>query len=113
REAGEAGAAFEVLPRGAATALMGDLQAISVAWLDAHAGGEKGFSLGGFTPRYVAEFPVAVVRVDGRIVAFATLWTTAGRAAFSMDLMRYGEEAPKNIMDYLFVELLLWGQAEG
>ncbi|HYD46356.1 MAG TPA: bifunctional lysylphosphatidylglycerol flippase/synthetase MprF [Phenylobacterium sp.] len=113
RKAGEAGAAFEVAPREAVPALMDDLERISDAWLGMHAGGEKGFSMGGFEPRYVAEFPVAVVRVDGRIVAFATLWTTAGKAAFSMDLMRYGEEAPKNIMDYLFVELLLWGQAEG
>jgi phosphatidylglycerol lysyltransferase len=30
-----------------------------------------------------------------------------------MDLMRYGADAPKNVMDFLFVELLLWGQAEG
>jgi lysylphosphatidylglycerol synthetase-like protein (DUF2156 family) len=45
-----------------------------------HAGGEKSFSMGGFDPRYVAEFPVAVVRVEeGKIVAFATLWTTASQ----------------------------------
>jgi phosphatidylglycerol lysyltransferase len=46
-------------------------------------------------------------------VAFATLWTTAARSAYSMDLMRYSDEAPKNIMDYLFVELIAWGQAQG
>jgi lysylphosphatidylglycerol synthetase-like protein (DUF2156 family) len=27
--------------------------------------------------------------------------------------MRYAPDAPHNIMDYLFVELLLWGKAEG
>ena len=46
-------------------------------------------------------------------MAFATLWTTAARSAFSMDLMRYADEAPKNIMDYLFVELLNWGREQG
>ncbi len=27
--------------------------------------------------------------------------------------MRYSEAAPKNVMDFLFVELFAWGQAEG
>ena len=30
-----------------------------------------------------------------------------------MDLMRYGPDAPKNIMDFLFVELLEWGKGQG
>lgn len=114
RKAGEGGAAFEVLPVGAANAIMDELKAISDSWLGHHAGGEKSFSMGGFDPRYVAEFPVAVVRgEEGKIVAFATLWLTASKTAFSMDLMRYSDEAPKNVMDYLFVELLQWGKDEG
>ena len=113
RKAGEGGAAFEVLPVGAAVGVMDELKAISDAWLSHHAGGEKSFSMGGFDPRYVAEFPVAVVRSEDKIVAFATLWLTVSRTAFSMDLMRYSDEAPKNVMDYLFVELLQWGKDEG
>ncbi len=114
RKAGEGGAAFEVLPVGAAVGIMDELRAISDAWLSHHAGGEKSFSMGGFDPRYVAEFPVAVVRgEEGKIVAFATLWLTACKTSFSMDLMRYSDEAPKNVMDYLFVELLQWGKDEG
>ncbi|USQ97728.1 phosphatidylglycerol lysyltransferase domain-containing protein [Caulobacter sp. RL271] len=114
RKAGEGGAAFEILPVGAALEIMGELRAISDAWLSHHAGGEKSFSMGGFDPRYVAEFPVAVVRgEEGKIVAFATLWLTACKTSFSMDLMRYSDEAPKNVMDYLFVELLQWGKDEG
>jgi phosphatidylglycerol lysyltransferase len=113
RKAAEEGATFEVVQGEALAAAMPALQAISDQWLAHHAGGEKTFSMGAFTPAYVAEFPVAVVRQDGRPVAFATLWTTAGRSSFSMDLMRYSDEAPKNIMDYLFVELIAWGRAEG
>jgi phosphatidylglycerol lysyltransferase len=113
RKAAEEGATFEVLQGAAVDAVMDDLQAISDAWLSSHAGGEKGFSMGGFTPGYVSEFPVALVRVDGRPMAFASLWTTAERGSFSMDLMRYAEEAPKNIMDYLFVELIAWGRSQG
>lgn len=113
RKAVEEGASFEVLQGEGVRALTAELQAISDSWLAHHAGGEKGFSMGGFTAAYVAEFPVALARFAGRPVAFATLWTTADRGAFSMDLMRYADEAPKNIMDYLFVELLDWGRAQG
>jgi lysylphosphatidylglycerol synthetase-like protein (DUF2156 family) len=113
RKAAEEGATFEVVEGAALIPLIPALQAISDAWLAHHAGGEKGFTMGNFTAHYVAEFPVALVRQDGGPVAFATLWTTASRGAFSMDLMRYADAAPKNIMDYLFVELIGWGRAQG
>ncbi len=113
RKAAEAGAMFEVIPLDGVERIMPDLKRVSDEWLRRHAGGDKSFSMGGFEPRYVAEFPCAVVRVDGRIVAFATLWTTPDLSEFSMDLMRYGEGAPKNIMDFLFVELFHWGAAKG
>lgn len=113
RKAAEAGASFEVIPPQAAAEAMPRLKDVSDRWLATHAGGEKGFSLGGFKPRYVQELPVAVVRFEGRIIAFATIWTTASRAAFSMDLMRYVDEGPKNIMDFLFVELFEWGRGQG
>ena len=113
RKAREAGAVFEVIPAEHVGEIIDRLKAISDDWLKTHAGGDKTFSMGGFEPRYVAEFPVAVVRVEGQIVAFANLWTTPDRSEFSMDLMRYSAEAPKNIMDFLFVELFQWGLGEG
>jgi len=113
RKAGETGAAFEVLDPQDAEREMDALRAISDHWLANHAGGDKAFSMGGFEARYVAEFPCAVVRVDGKIAAFATIWTTNDRSSFSMDLMRYDDDAPKNVMDYLFVELLHWGRSQG
>jgi phosphatidylglycerol lysyltransferase len=113
RRAGEAGATFEVVEAGAVAPLIPEMKRISDAWLEKHAGGEKRFTLGAFDARYVAEFPCALVRTEGRVVAFATLWPTPDRRAFSMDLMRYAEDAPKNVMDFLFVELLLWGKAQG
>jgi phosphatidylglycerol lysyltransferase len=113
RKAAEEGATFQVLKGDEVRALMPTLRAISDDWLARHAGGEKGFSMGGFAEPYVAEFPVAVVFWHGQPVAFATLWVTARKSSFSMDLMRYGEAAPRNVMDYLFVELIEWGRAEG
>ena len=113
RRAGDDGAVFEVIPPAEVAALMPDLKRISDSWLEGHAGGEKGFALGGFHERYVQEFPVALVRWEGRIIAFATLWTVTSRSAFSIDLMRYVPEGPPRIMDFLFVELINWGRAQG
>jgi len=113
RRAGEDGATFEIVEPADIPPLMPELKRISDAWLATHAGGEKGFSLGGFVPRYVQEFPIAVVRWEGRIIAFATLWPTASRTAFSIDLMRFIPEGPPRIMDFLFVELINWGRSQG
>ena len=68
RKTGECGACFEVVPVGVPPGLYEELQAVSDQWLAHHAGGEKTFSLGGFEPAYIAEFPIAVVRVDGDVV---------------------------------------------
>lgn len=113
RKAAEEGATFEVVPPERVPPLIPALREVSDAWLAGQAGGEKGFSLGGFQPSYVAELPVAVVRWEGRIIAFATIWTVASKTAFSIDLMRYVDLGPRNIMDYLFVELMEWGRARG
>jgi glycosyltransferase 2 family protein len=113
RKAGEEGATFEVVPPDQVAPLIPELRRISDQWLAHHAGGEKSFTMGGFQDRYVAEFPIALVRDHGRPVAFANVWATAARTSFSMDLMRYADEAPKNIMDYLFVELIEWGRQQG
>ena len=113
RQVRDAGAAFEVLPPGGADSILPELSAISEEWLARQSGGDKSFALGGFNPRYLREFPVAIARWEGRIVAFANLWPTASRDAFSIDLMRYGWAAPKRIMDFLFVELISWGRDQG
>jgi phosphatidylglycerol lysyltransferase len=113
RKTGEEGASFDVLDPDRVCAAMDELRGVSDAWLAHHSGDEKSFSLGHFDPAYVAEFPVAVARVGGRVVAFATLWTTAQKSAFSIDLMRYADDAPKDVMDFLFVELIAWGAAQG
>ncbi|HEV2366257.1 MAG TPA: GNAT family N-acetyltransferase [Caulobacteraceae bacterium] len=113
RKAGEGGARFEVVAPGGCATLGSELRRVSDEWLARHAGGEKSFSLGRFDEAYVRQFPVALVRVGGRLMAFATLWTTAAKSCFSIDLMRYGEGAANNVMDFLFVELLRWGASEG
>jgi len=104
---------FRVIPAEHVGCVMEQLRAISNDWLARQSGSEKGFSLGFFEPEYISRFPVGIVEQDGRIVAFATLWPGARCTELSVDLMRYDHAAPKDIMDALFVHLMLWGKAQG
>jgi phosphatidylglycerol lysyltransferase len=113
RRAQRDGASFEVVAPEGVDALMPALQRISDAWLTSKSTGEKRFSMGAFTPAYLRQFPLAVVRSQGEPAAFANLWTTGTRAELSVDLMRFDPDAPRSAMDYLFIELMLWGRAQG
>jgi phosphatidylglycerol lysyltransferase len=104
---------FEVLPSERVPELLGEMQELSDAWLDQKNAREKRFSLGYFQPDYLCMLPLAVVRQKGHLVAFANVWPGGAREELSIDLMRYGPEAPSGVMDYLFAELMLWGRAEG
>lgn len=57
--------------------------------------------------------PVAVLRKDGRIVAFATVMVTGTMAEATLDLMRFAEDAPRGAMDFLFANLLVEMKARG
>ena len=107
------GLTFRVAPPADVPALIPRLAAISSAWLEDKAGEEKGFSLGSFDPTYLARFAVALVEAEGRIVAFANLWHAPAGRELSVDLMRHLPDAPKGTMDFLFIELFLWGRAQG
>jgi phosphatidylglycerol lysyltransferase len=113
RRAERDGALFEVVPPDEVTTLLPQLRRISDAWLAEKAAGEKRFSVGAFSAPYLSEFHIALVRVAGRPVAFANLWMSGGREELSVDLMRFGADAPRGAMDYLFTELMLWGRAAG
>lgn len=113
RRAQRDGLSFEVVPSVAVPALMDELRQVSDTWLAEKRTREKGFALGYFQPAYLAHFPCALVRFNGRIVAFANVLASADRHELSIDLMRHRSEAPGGIMDYLFTELMLWGAREG
>ncbi|MEE7567625.1 bifunctional lysylphosphatidylglycerol flippase/synthetase MprF, partial [Xanthomonas sp. Kuri4-3] len=106
------GLSFRVLPPGEVAPLLPQLAEVSRQWLDDKAGEEKGFSLGSFDPDYLGRFPVAVVEAEGEIVAFANLWCAPAGGELSVDLMRHSNAAPKGTMDFLFIELFLWGSAQ-
>lgn len=114
RRAERDGCSFDVIPAEEVPALIEPLKSVSDAWLAGKKTREKGFSLGSFRRDYLAQTPVAVIRHAGEIVAFANLWLGGGQEEASPDLMRFDPaKAPSGTMDYLFLECMLWAQAEG
>jgi phosphatidylglycerol lysyltransferase len=113
RRAAREGMSFSVIPASEVAALLPELRAVSDAWLAAKGHGEKTFSLGRFDACYLCRFDCAIIRQAGRIVAFANIWATPNRNELSLDLMRHADATPPGTMDFLFVQLMLWGQAAG
>ena len=68
---------------------------------------EKGFSLGFFDREYLERGACAVVR-RGESSSRCEPLDRRGTRGMSIDLMRHPPDAPKGIMDFLFVELMLW-----
>lgn len=107
------GATFEIVPREGVPALLPELRAISDAWLEEKRTREKHFSIGFYDEHYLRRYAIAIVRHQGRLVAFANLWEGAQREELSIDLMRYVNGGHKGVMDYLFTQLMLWGATQG
>jgi len=107
------GLTFELLNADAVSAVVDELEAVSDTWLSAHQAGEKGFSLGTFDREYVTAGPVAVIRLDGKIVAFASLMTASSNGDAFIDLMRHVPGVHRGMMDLLFVKIMETLKADG
>ncbi len=107
------GCRFLMLDPEGAKARIGELRQISDEWLAEKNTREKGFSLGFFREDTVTRGPVAVVECGGGLVAFASLWVSAGKEELSPDLMRHRKDAPRDVMRYLFEEAMSWGKNQG
>jgi phosphatidylglycerol lysyltransferase len=113
RKAAKEGIEVDIVPAADAVALYPELKAVSDAWMANKKNGEKGFSLGFWSEAYLRHFDMAVVRHAGRIVGFANMWYGADKEEATVDLMRYAPDAPKGVMDALFVRLMLKAKGEG
>jgi phosphatidylglycerol lysyltransferase len=107
------GGSFEIISPEEVPPHLPELERVSNAWLASKHTREKGFSLGFFDPMYLSRFPIAIVRCEGRIVAFANVWLAPAREEISVDLMRHESDAPHGVMEFLFVHLMLWGKERG
>ena len=108
------GLRLEVIAAQDVPALLPKLKSVSDAWLRDKRTREKGFSLGAFDERYLSRTPMAVVWQDDKPVAFANLFLCEdSKEEASVDLMRQLPDGPTGLMDYLFIELMLWAKAQG
>ena len=107
------GCTFEMVMPDALEPLIPELRAVSDEWLVQKQAREKGFSLGFFTEEYVRHYPCAIVRREGRIIAFANAWIGGEHEEVEADLMRYTADAPPGIMRYTLIEMMLWARGEG
>jgi len=107
------GLQFSVIEPEGIPAIMNELVSVSDAWLAHHRAKEKGFSLGAFNLDYIAAQPVGILRLEGRIVAFANILITDACEEGTIDLMRFLPEAPRGSMDFLFVSLMEYLREKG
>lgn len=107
------GLVFEYRLPEAVPAVLDELRAISDEWLAERSAREKRFSVGFFDDAYMLSQPVALLRHEGRIVAFANVLRTGTKAEASIDLMRFSNGAPKSSMEFLFIRLMEHMRDEG
>jgi phosphatidylglycerol lysyltransferase len=107
------GYSFQVLEAREVGLHLGEIRTVSEAWLSNKSTGEKGFSLGFFDADYLQRLPLALVRLDNQVVAFANILTSADHEEISVDLMRYTPEVLDGAMDFLFTNLMIWGREQG
>ncbi len=107
------GLRLEIVPAEAVSPLLPRLKHISDAWMRDKRVREKGFSLGTFDPHYLERTPMALVWQGEELVAFANLFLTDNKEEASLDLMRHLPDSTSGIMDFLFVELMMWAKREG
>ncbi|MGE8078809.1 bifunctional lysylphosphatidylglycerol flippase/synthetase MprF [Peribacillus loiseleuriae] len=93
--------------------LMKELRGISNEWLQGRT--EKGFSLGFFDEDYLNKAEIAVVKDEGkRILGFVNIMPVYDKKqTISLDLMRFGKDAPSGTMDFVFLSLFEWAKEQG
>lgn len=106
------GVTLEIVPEKDVPSILPEIRTVSDQWLAGKSVAEKGFSLGSFEPQYLVRTPIALVRQNGALKAFANIWR-GGNDEMSVDLMRYTSDAPPSVMTWLFAKLMLIGREEG
>ncbi len=107
------GSEFEILEGDALDSLMPELEAVSNSWLTTPDNNEHGFSSGFFDSFYIRNFACAVIRLNHRVIAFAVILETSEQQEVGVDLMRFDQQAPVNIMDFLMIELIQLKKQQG
>ncbi|MBB34375.1 MAG: GNAT family N-acetyltransferase [Hirschia sp.] len=113
RKGDKSGLVFEFVEAADETFDWDALKQVSDEWLLNHGGSEKQFSLGRFDPEYLGRTPLALARLEGRIVAFVNLLADPVGKGLEVDLMRHAADAPPQTMEWLFIKTAIWGSENG
>lgn len=89
---------------------LADLSPLDRAWQTQH-GAARGVSMGRFDPAYMAHQLVLVAKVGGTPVAFVTLHRAD--AEWTLDIMRWGGDAPDGTMQALVAAAIEMAQRAG
>jgi phosphatidylglycerol lysyltransferase len=103
--------AMSIVPPEGVTVHLSRLRDLSDGWREERGSGEKAFAIGNFEENYIQQFPVVMIRHEGRVVAFGNLVTT--QAAVAVDVLRLAPTAPPGTLDFLFVRLTAWAERNG
>ena len=104
---------FEIIPQESVASYLPEFKALSDASLRARNQKERGISVGYFDRGYLSQFPIAVVKKEDNILAFANILQGAENYELTTDLLRYRPESPAGIIDYMLIHTMLWGKQEG
>lgn len=107
------GFTFELISKENIPSILQEIKEISDEWLKDKSAKEKGFSLGKFTEEYISNFPIGVIKKEGKIYAFSNLLMASDKSEITLDLMRYRTEAPSGTMEFCFICMLLAGKEMG
>ncbi|KHD45726.1 phosphatidylglycerol lysyltransferase domain-containing protein [Streptococcus hongkongensis] len=107
----KAGYHFSVIQAPFSDDVMQTLETISKEWLNGRK--EMTFSLGFFDPFYLSHAKIAILTSPTEeIIAFASLEESFTENSLSVDLMRYSNQAPKAIMDVLFIHIIAYAKEQ-
>ena len=107
------GCQFEAVAPNSVPPLIPELLLVFEEWLHTQAPRQRPLLSTAFRVDYIARFPVGIVRSRGRILAFASLIGSAGKAELSVDLVRYVANAPTGMLHFVLVEAITWAKGEG
>jgi phosphatidylglycerol lysyltransferase len=107
------GCQFQVVASESVPALIPELLLVSEHWLRGKGTRQRAALGPALHVNYLRRFPVGMVHSGGRVLAFASLIGSAGKAELSIELVRYVANAPTGILDFVLVEALLWANGQG
>lgn len=109
----KSGYTFEIVKPPFTDELFEQLQSVSDEWLAGKK--ELGFSIGSFDREYLKDYPIAIIRnEENEIKGFANVMPMYdNNETLSIDLMRFSNDVCNGIMDFIFVNMFLYGKEMG